>query len=243
MTGGTVTLAKDSGFGTTSKLSIASGAAVDIGGYSQTVGSLVVGSRDQNASNALRGSGTLTLGTGQTGASQIWGSNSFIGTIQLAANHNLAINSVAGIGGTATVGFGDNSVLTIDGATGGTFSTHLSGAGTVAVANSTFDVSGNNTAFTGTWQLGSSGNVSGSGTSTDIDNALGSGATLSFSGGSLSLELAAGESALTIDEVLSGSQPDRRCAADRCFRQRCRVDVLRFERIGRCHSLRRYCRL
>ena len=205
VTGGTVTLAKDSGFGTTSKLSIASGAAVDIGGYSQTVGSLVVGSRDQNASNALRGSGTLTLGTGQTGASQIWGSNSFTGTIQLAANHNLAINSVAGIGGTATVGFGDNSVLTIDGATGGTFSTHLSGAGTVAVANSTFDVSGNNTAFTGTWQLGSSGNVSGSGTSTDIDNALGSGATLSFSGGSLSLELAAGESALTIDEVLSGA--------------------------------------
>ena len=204
VTGGTVTLAKNSGFGTTSKLSIASGAKVDIGGYSQTVGSLVVGSRDQNASNALRGSGTLTLGTGQTGASQIWGSNSFTGTIQLAANHNLAINSIAGIGGTATVGFGDNSVLTIDGATGGTFSTRLSGAGTVAVANSTFDVSGNNTAFTGTWQLGSSGNVSGAGTSTDIDNALGSGATLSFSSGSLSLVLAAGESALTIDEVLSG---------------------------------------
>ncbi len=204
VTGGTVTLAKNSGFGTTSKLSIASGAKVDIGGYSQTVGSLVVGSRDQNASNALRGSGTLTLGTGQTGASQIWGSNSFTGTIQLAANHNLAINSIAGIGGTATVGFGDNSVLTIDGATGGTFSTHLSGAGTVAVANSTFDVSGNNTAFTGTWQLGSSGNVSVSGTSTGIDNALGSGATLSFSSGGLSLKLAAGESALTIDEVLSG---------------------------------------
>lgn len=204
VTGGTVTLAKDSGFGATSKLSIASGAAVNIGGYSQTVGSLVVGSRDQNASNALRGSGTLTLGKGQTGASQIWGSNSFTGTIQLAANHNLAINSIAGIGGTATVGFGDNSVLTIDGATGGTFSTRLSGAGTVAVANSTFDVSGNNTAFIGTWQLGSSGNVSGAGTSTDIDNALGSGATLSFSSGSLSLVLAAGESALTIDEVLSG---------------------------------------
>ena len=205
VTGGTVTLAKNSGFGTTSKLSIASGAAVDIGGYSQTVGSLVVGSRDQNASNALRGSGTLTLGTGQTGASQIWGSNSFTGTIQLAANHNLAINSVAGIGGTATVGFGDNSVLTIDGATGGTFSTQLSGAGTVAVANSTFNVSGDNTAFTGTWQLGSSGNVIVSATSADIDNALGSGATLSFSSGGLSLKLAAGESALTIDEVLSGA--------------------------------------
>lgn len=205
VTGGTVTLAKNSGFGTTSKLSIASGAKVDIGGYSQTVGSLVVGSRDQNASNALRGSGTLTLGTGQTGASQIWGSNSFTGTIQLAANHNLAINSIAGIGGTATVGFGDNSVLTIDGATGGTFSTHLSGAGTVAVANSTFDVSGNNTAFTGTWQLGSSGSIGVAGTSDAINQALGSGATLSFSSGSLSLKLAAGESALTIDEVLLGA--------------------------------------
>ena len=205
VTGGTVTLAKNSGFGTTSKLSIASGAKVDIGGYSQTVGSLVVGSRDQNASNALRGSGTLALGTGQTGASQIWGSNSFTGTIQLAANHNLAINSIAGIGGTATVGFGDNSVLTIDGATGGTFSTHLSGAGTVAVANSTFDVSGNNTAFTGTWQLGSSGSIGVAGTSDAINQALGSGATLSFSSGSLSLKLAAGESALTIDEVLLGA--------------------------------------
>lgn len=205
VTGGTVTLAKDSGFGNTSKLSIASGAAVDFGGKNQTVGALEVGSKEDEASNALSGSGTLTLGTGQTGASQIWGSNSFTGTIQLAANHNLAINSIAGIGGTATVGFGDNSVLTIDGATGGTFSTRLSGAGTVAVANSTFDVSGSNTAFTGTWQLGSSGNVSGAGTSTDIDNALGSGAKLSFSGGSLSLKLAAGESALTIDEVLSGA--------------------------------------
>lgn len=205
VTGGTVTLAKNSGFGATSKLSIASGAAVNIGGYSQTVGSLVVGSQDQNASNALRGSGTLTLGTGQTGASQIWGSNSFTGAIQLAANHNLAINSVAGIGGTATVVFGDNSVLTIDGATGGTFSTQLSGAGTVAVANSTFNVSGNNTAFTGTWQLGSSGSIGVAGTSDAINQALGSGAKLNFSNGSLSLELAAGESALTIDEVLSGA--------------------------------------
>lgn len=205
VTGGTVTLAKNSGFGTTSKLSIASGAVVDIGGYSQTVGSLVVGSRDQNASNALSGSGTLTLGTGQTGASHIWGSNSFAGTIQLAANHNLAINSIAGIGGTATVGFGDSSVLTIEGATGGTFSTHLSGAGTVAVANSTFNVSGNNTAFTGTWQLGSSGSIGVAGTSDAINQALGSGAKLNFSNGSLSLELATGESALTIDEVLSGA--------------------------------------
>lgn len=206
VTGGTVTLAKDSGFGNTSKLSIASGAAVDLGGKNQTVGSLVVGSQDQNTSNALRSTdaGTLTLGSGEGGESSIWGENDFSGTVVLGAGHKLAINNVSGIGDGATVDFGDSSVLTIDGATGGTFSTHLSGAGTVAVANSTFNVSGNNTAFTGTWQLGSSGNVTVSGTSTDIDNALGSGATLSFSGGGLSLKLAAGESALTIDEVLSG---------------------------------------
>lgn len=206
VTGGTVTLAKNSGFGNTSKLSIASGAAVDLGGKNQTVGSLVVGSQDQNASNALRSTdaGTLTLGSGEGGESSIWGENDFSGTVVLGAGHKLAINNVSGIGDGATVDFGVSSVLTIDGATGGTFSTHLSGAGTVAVANSTFNVSGNNTAFTGTWQLGSSGNVTVSGTSTDIDNALGSGATLSFSGGGLSLKLAAGESALTIDEVLSG---------------------------------------
>lgn len=205
VTGGKVTLAKDSGFGTTSKLTIASGAKVDIGGHSQTVGALVIGSAAQNTSNALLGSGTLTIGTGQAGTSHIWGSNSFTGTIQLTANHNLSINSIAGIGGTATVGFGDNSVLTIDGATGGTFSTHLSGKGTVAVDNSTFDVSGDNTAFNGTWQLGSSGNISGSGTSSAINNALGSGATIDFQTGSLTLALSTDESTLTIDEILTGS--------------------------------------
>ena len=180
--GSTVTLAKKSGFGNTSKLSIASGATVDIDGYSQTVGSLVVGSQDQDASNVLLGSGTVVLGSG----------------------HELALNDVAGIGSGATVNFGDNSVLTIDGASGGNFTTHLAGEGTVAVTNSAFNVTGNNSEFKGTWQLGSSGNVIVSGTSTDIDNALGSGATLSFSSGSLSLGLATGESALTIDEVLSG---------------------------------------
>lgn len=205
VTGGTVTLAKNSGFGTTSKLSIASGGTVNLGGWMQTVGALEIGSEAQNAMNALGGSGTLTIGTGQTGTSHIWGSNSFSGTIQLAANHNLSINSIAGIGGTATVGFGDNSVLTIDGATGGTFSTHLSGAGTVAVANSTFNVSGDNTAFIGTWQFGNSGSVSVAGTSDAINKALGSGATLAFQSGKLTLALNQGESSLTIDEVLSGA--------------------------------------
>lgn len=205
VTGGTVTLAKNSGFGTTSKLSIASGGTVNLGGWMQTVGALEIGSEAQNAMNALGGSGTLTIGTGQTGTSLIWGSNSFSGTIQLAANHNLSINSIAGIGGTATVGFGDNSVLTIDGATGGTFSTHLSGAGTVAVANSTFNVSGDNTAFIGTWQFGNSGSVSVAGTSDAINKALGSGATLAFQSGKLTLALNQGESSLTIDEVLSGA--------------------------------------
>lgn len=209
VTGGTVTLAKDSGFGNTSKLSIASGAAVDLGGKNQTVGSLVVGSQDQNASNALRdtgtGTGTLTLGSGEGGESSIWGENDFSGTVVLGSGHELALNDVAGIGADATVGFGTDSVLTIEGETSGTFTTHLSGAGTVAVANSTFNVSGDNTAFTGTWQLGSSGSIGVAGTSDAINQALGSGATLSFSSGSLSLKLAAGESALTIDEVLSGA--------------------------------------
>lgn len=211
VTGGTVTLAKDSGFGNTSKLSIASGAAVDLGGKNQTVGSLVVGSQDQNASNALRdtgtgtGTGTLTLGSGEGGESSIWGENDFSGTVVLGSGHELALNDVAGIGADATVGFGTDSVLTIEGETSGTFTTHLSGAGTVAVANSTFNVSGDNTAFTGTWQLGSSGSIGVAGTSDAINQALGSGAKLNFSNGSLSLELAAGESALTIDEVLSGA--------------------------------------
>lgn len=209
VTGGTVTLAKDSGFGNTSKLSIASGAAVDLGGKNQTVGSLVVGSQDQNASNALRSTdaGTLTLGSGEGGESSIWGENDFSGTVVLGAGHKLAINNVSGIGDGATVDFGNSSVLTIDGATGGTFTTKLSGSGMVEVDNSTFAVSGDNSNFTGKWQLGNAGNLAVSGTSSAIDAALGSDATIDFGAlsGSLTLQLAASELSLTIDEILSGT--------------------------------------
>ena len=207
VTGGTVTLAKDSGFGNTSKLSIASGATVNLGGNNQRVGALEIGSETQNATNALLGSGTLTLGTGEGGESSIWGANDFSGTVILGAGHELAINNVSGIGDGATVDFGDSSVLTIDGATGGTFTTKLSGLGMVEVDNSTFAVSGDNSNFTGKWQLGNAGNLAVSGTSSAIDAALGSDATIDFGAlsGSLTLQLAASELSLTIDEILSGT--------------------------------------
>ena len=207
VTGGTVTLAKDSGFGNTSKLSIASGATVNLGVNNQRVGALEIGSETQNATNALLGSGTLTLGTGKGGESSIWGANDFSGTVILGAGHELAINNVSGIGDGATVDFGDSSVLTIDGATGGTFTTKLSGSGMVEVDNSTFAVSGDNSNFTGKWQLGNAGNLAVSGTSSAIDAALGSDATIDFGAlsGSLTLQLAASELSLTIDEILSGT--------------------------------------
>ena len=207
VTGGTVTLAKDSGFGNTSKLSIASGATVNLGVNNQRVGALEIGSETQNATNALLGSGTLTLGTGEGGESSIWGANDFSGTVILGAGHELAINNVSGIGDGATVDFGDSSVLTIDGATGGTFTTKLSGSGMVEVDNSTFAVSGDNSNFTGKWQLGNAGNLAVSGTSSAIDAALGSDATIDFGAlsGSLTLQLAASELSLTIDEILSGT--------------------------------------
>lgn len=120
--GSTVTVAAESGFGNTSELDISAGAVVNLQGFDQTVGRLVVGSLGEEASNALNGTDISTLTLADGGTSEIWGSNNYSGTIVLGSGHDLAINNASGIGASAKVGFSAaDSVLEV--ATGSTVTT------------------------------------------------------------------------------------------------------------------------
>lgn len=201
VTSGTVKLGMDSGFGNTSKLEIWSNAAVDFGAHSQTVGSLEIGNTQLGTTDALRGTGTLTLASG--GNSEIWGTNNFGGTIVLGSGHDLAINNASGIGASAKVGFSAaDSVLTIEGAKSGTFGTELLGSGTVVIRDSSIAVADGNTNFKGKWELQSDAGVT---VSDNVDAVLGTGAVVALDG-TLTLGFASSSATdVTIDEKLSGS--------------------------------------
>lgn len=201
VTSGTVKLGMDSGFGNTSKLEIWSNAAVDFGAHSQTVGSLEIGNTQLGTTDALRGTGTLTLASG--GNSEIWGTNNFGGTIVLGSGHDLAINNASGIGASAKVDFSAaDSVLTIEGAKSGTFGTELLGSGTVVIRDSSIAVADGNTNFTGRWELESNAGVT---VSDNVDAVLGTGAVVALDG-TLTLGFASNSATdVTIDEKLSGS--------------------------------------
>lgn len=199
--GGTVIVADDSGFGNTSELDISAGAVVNLQVYNQTVGRLVIGSSDGDATNALLGSGTLTLAAG--GNSEIWGTNDYSGTIVLGSGHDLALNNASGIGASAKVDLSAaDSVLTIEGAKSGTFGTELLGSGTVVIRDSSIAVADGNTNFTGKWKLQSDAGVT---VSDNVDAVLGTGAVVALDG-TLTLGFASSSATdVTIDEKLSGS--------------------------------------
>ena len=199
--GGTVIVAADSGFGNTSELDISAGAVVNLQGYDQTVGRLVIGSSDGDATNALRGTGTLTLASG--GDSEIWGTNNFGGTIVLGSGHDLALNNASGIGASAKVDLSAaDSVLTIEGAKSGTFGTELLGSGTVVIRDSSIAVADGNTNFKGKWEIQSDAGVT---VSDNVDAVLGTGAVVALDG-TLTLGFASSSATdVTIDEKLSGS--------------------------------------
>lgn len=187
VTGSTVTLAKDSGFGTTSKLSIASDAKVALETYNQTVGALEIGDESNDVSGALTGFGTLTVGTSGGSASHIYGTNDFSGTVALASGHHLYLNNTDSLGDNAVLDFGtsSNSTLTISGAGAGTFATTLSGSGSVELIGSTdIEITGSNSNFGGNWLLSGSSTASVSGTSANSVDAIlgGSGGTVTLAG-------------------------------------------------------------
>lgn len=201
--GSTVTVAAESDFGNTSELDISAGAVVNLQGFDQTVGRLVVGSLGEEASNALNGTDISTLTLADGGTSEIWGSNNYSGTIVLGSGHDLAINNASGIGASAKVGFSAaDSVLTIEGAKSGTFGTELLGSGTVVIRDSSIAVADGNTNFTGRWELESNAGVT---VSDNVDAVLGTGAVVALDG-TLTLGFASNSATdVTIDEKLSGS--------------------------------------
>lgn len=201
--GSTVTVAAESGFGNTSELDISAGAVVNLQGFDQTVGRLVVGSLGEEASNALNGTDISTLTLADGGTSEIWGSNNYSGTIVLGSGHDLAINNASGIGASAKVGFSAaDSVLTIEGAKSGTFGTELLGSGTVVIRDSSIAVVDGNTNFKGKWELQSDAGVT---VSDNVDAVLGTGAVVALDG-TLTLGFASSSATdVTIDEKLSGS--------------------------------------
>ena len=210
VTGATVTLAKKSGLGRTSKLSIANDALVDLGIYNQTVGALEIGDENNVVSCVLTGTGTLTVGTSGGSESHIYGTNDFSGTVALASGHHLYLNNTDGLGDKAALDFGtsSNSTLTISGAGAGTFATTLSGSGSVELIGSTdIAITGSNSRFGGNWLLSGSSTASVSGTSANSVDAIlgGSGGTVTLAGTGDRLTLTQAGNTFNVAHVFAGS--------------------------------------
>lgn len=210
VTGATVTFGKDSGFGTTSKLLISSGAQVALGTHNQTVGALEIGTNTNDAPNALTGTGTLTVGTSGGSESHIYGTNDFSGTVALASGHHLYLNNTDGLGDSAKLAFneGGNSTLTISGAGTGTFATTLSGSGSVELIGSTdIEIAGSNSKFGGNWLLSGSSTASVSGTSANSVDAIlgGSGGTVTLAGTGDRLTLTQAGNTVNVAHAFAGN--------------------------------------
>lgn len=206
---GKVTLAKNSGFGQTEKLTI-EGGGVDIAGFSQTLGALSV---DSDAS--ISGSGSLTLGSAAYSgtSSTVSGVLSNItGTVSLTNGHTLTMNQAEGLGASGTFSLETGTTVYVKGDqnttdTRGNFSKAVTGDGTVVFDNSTnINITGSNSGYTGDWTLqnNSTAFVNGNGTLT-ADAMLGSGGmvTLSSTGDVLQISQNGGE--IVLDNVFAGN--------------------------------------
>ena len=152
--GGSVTLAKNEGFGNTKLLDVESGATVDLGRFNQTVLSLTSDGELRSESGFDT---TLTIGVADRGdvmTSYVNGANTeFHADVELlGSGHTLTMNDGAALGDGA-VALHDNN-LVVDGA--GSASGHdvltaaLAGTGDVDVNNAFLTVDRVNT-FTGSW--------------------------------------------------------------------------------------------
>ena len=146
----------DNAFGKTSDLRIDTGSSVDIGEYSQTVGTLTTFGKD-----ALIGSGVITV----TDDAEIHGVNeNFTGSLKFEQKGEGVVNSIQGLG-SAVVDIGGNYHLTISDS--GELKNAVSGAGELQIGSKEADSSnhqvvlaGDNNDFSGTisvikdWTLG-----------------------------------------------------------------------------------------
>lgn len=212
---GKVTLAKNSGFGQTEKLTI-EGGGVDIAGFSQTLGALSV---DSDAS--ISGSGSLTLGSAAYSgtSSTVSGVLSNItGTVSLTNGHTLTMNQAEGLGASGTFSLETGTTVYVKGDqnttdTRGNFSKAVTGDGTVVFDNSTnINITGNNSEYGGSWVLQHGSTVFVSGNETlNVDAILGNGGevgnggTVRLSGTSDILQITQSGGAISLDNVFAGS--------------------------------------
>ena len=209
VTAGSVTLGANSGFGLTSDLQVSDGAYVDLGSHAQTAGAV-----HASGAHALRGSGTLTLGIAgnELNESFISGSNSaegdisgFTGTVVLTNGHALVLDSTEGLGDKATANLASGT-LVVSGASG-TFTTTLTGAGTMKIDGGTVAIAGaGNESFSGAWLLSNSAHTTVSGSAdASAEDLLGTGVVNLDAGTMLTLSEQNSSTNWSIDNAFVGS--------------------------------------
>ena len=211
VTGGSVKLGSDSAFGTLRSLNVEN-AAVDFGGFDQTLGSINV--KSTGSIKATEGA-VLTLGSDDyaDGSSLIEGVQSgFTGDVTLANGHTLTLNDTVGIGSSGTVKLESGTNLVINDATeGGVLSKTITGEinSNVQLSGSGIEITANNSGYGGNWTLtdGTTVLVAGDG-NTSADDRLGTGGTVKLgteSGTGTTLTLSQTAGGITLDNAFAGS--------------------------------------
>lgn len=211
VTGGSVKLGSDSAFGTSRSLNVEN-AAVDFGGFDQTLGSINV--KSTGSIKATEGA-VLTLGSDDyaDGSSLIEGVQSgFTGDVTLANGHTLTLNDTVGIGSSGTVKLESGTNLVINDATeGGVLSKTITGEinSNVQLSGSGIEITANNSGYGGNWTLtdGTTVLVAGDG-NTSADDRLGTGGTVKLgteSGTGTTLTLSQTAGGITLDNAFAGS--------------------------------------
>lgn len=206
--GGAATLGANNAFGNTRLLNVENG-TVNFGGYSQTLGSVNVGS--SGSITGTSGTGMVTLGSDAyaNGDSTILGQNADFDTnLTLASGHDLTLNDTLGIGEAGTVTLKDGSKLVINdaNATEAFTKTVIGDVGTtVELSGTGIHIYADNSNYLGNWTLtsGTTVSVTGSG-AIGVDAILGKSGTVAL-GDTGTLTLSQDSGSISVDNVFAGA--------------------------------------
>ena len=206
--GGAATLGANNAFGNTRLLNVENG-TVNFGGYSQTLGSVNVGS--SGSITGTSGTGMVTLGSDAyaNGDSTILGQNADFDTnLTLASGHDLTLNDTLGIGDAGTVTLKDGSKLVINdaNATEAFTKTVIGDVGTtVELSGTGIHIYADNSNYLGNWTLtsGTTVSVTGSG-AIGVDAILGKSGTVAL-GDTGTLTLSQDSGSISVDNVFAGA--------------------------------------
>lgn len=206
--GGAATLGANNAFGNTRLLNVENG-TVNFGGYSQTLGSVNVGS--SGSITGTSGTGMVTLGSDAyaNGDSTILGQNADFDTnLTLASGHDLTLNDTLGIGDAGTVTLKDGSKLVINdaNATEAFTKTVIGDVGTtVELSGTGIHIYADNSNYLGNWTLtsGTTVSVTGSG-AIGVDAILGKSGTVAL-GDTGTLTLSQDSGSISVGNVFAGA--------------------------------------